>query len=348
VETGVARLIITDWDEYADSLERRILGKAHQVTRSLQQKARAAACVASCCRRAARRRCCVRAVIVARSASRSPCSSADPERVKARANALGIDLGGDIEIFDPAPASALRRRAVRAPRARRGVTPHTAHLLLKDPAYLGVMMLHMGDADGLVCGLNRSYPETIRPHSRSSGCARAAHASPACTARRPRPRPVLRGRDGQHRTDRRAARGDRRWPPTIAQRYFDVEPRVAMLSFGNFGSVDHPSPRRWRSRCVSPGCAPDLVIDGEMAPDTALVPEIVEANFPQSLIRATPTCSSSRTSSRATSLVHEAGAAAGGRRDDRPARPHGPEQAGQRAELLLQHQEIVNMAPSRP
>jgi malate dehydrogenase (oxaloacetate-decarboxylating)(NADP+) len=72
----------------------------------------------------------------------------------------------------------------------------------------------------------------------------------------------------------------------IAQRFFDIEPRVAMLSFGNFGAVDHPFALKMaQATAIAQQRRPDLVLDGEMAPDTALVPEIAEENFPHSAIR---------------------------------------------------------------
>src|SRR5690606_42131787 len=68
--------------------------------------------------------------------------------------------------------------------------------------------------------------------------------------------------------------------------FFDSESRVAMLSFSNFGSVEHPFAQKMaRATELARLREPGLVVEGEMAPDTALVPEIVEANFPHSRIR---------------------------------------------------------------
>src|SRR5690606_30090134 len=86
----------------------------------------------------------------------------DADEIAERASSLGIDLAG-VEIFDPEPSIPAYAAELYRLRGRKGVTPQTARLLLQDPAYLGVMMVHMGDADGLVHGLNRSYPDTIRP-----------------------------------------------------------------------------------------------------------------------------------------------------------------------------------------
>jgi malate dehydrogenase (oxaloacetate-decarboxylating)(NADP+) len=72
----------------------------------------------------------------------------------------------------------------------------------------------------------------------------------------------------------------------VAERHFDMEPRVAMISFSNFGSVQHPfSEKMARAAELARARRPDLIIDGEMAPDTALVPEIADTYFPDSQIR---------------------------------------------------------------
>jgi malate dehydrogenase (oxaloacetate-decarboxylating)(NADP+) len=287
VETGVARLIITDWDEYADSLERRILGKAHQVTRALQQKARSGGLKRVVLPESGEEKVLRAAVIVAEERIAQPVLVGRAEHIRARANALGIELSDLVEIVDPSPRLGAYAEELYRLRARRGVTPHTAHLMLKDPAYLGVMMLHMGDVDGLVCGLNRSYPETIRPALEiirlREGCTRVAGMY--CVVVNDR---VLFFADATVNIEPTAEQlaeiavnG-----AEIARRYFDIEPRVAMLSFSNFGSVDHAFARRMAEAMrLARLRAPDLVIDGEMAPDTALVPIIARTNFPQSLIQ---------------------------------------------------------------
>jgi malate dehydrogenase (oxaloacetate-decarboxylating)(NADP+) len=287
VETGVARHIITDWEEYADSLERRILGKAHQVTRALQQKARRGGMKRVVLPESGEEKVLRAAALVAEERIAQPVLIGREEHVRARADALGIELSPRIEILDPSPRLDSYANELYRLRARRGVTPHTAHLMLQDPAYLGVMMLHMGDVDGLVCGLNRPYPETIRPAleiirlrqgmTRVAGmyCVvvndRVLFFADATVNIEPTPEELaeiaVTGAD-------------------LAHRYFDIEPRVAMLSFSNFGSVDHYFAKRMAEATrLARLRAPDLIIDGEMAPDTALVPAIADANFPQSLIR---------------------------------------------------------------
>ncbi|HSJ07189.1 MAG TPA: NADP-dependent malic enzyme [Longimicrobiales bacterium] len=287
VETGVARQPITDWEAYAESLERRILGKAREVTRSLQNKARRVGLKRIVLPESGEEKILRAALTLADEHIARPVLVGDPEHIHNRADALGIDLHDTVEILDPAARMETYANELYRLRERRGVTPHTARLMLQDPAYLGVMMVHMGDADGLVCGLNRSYPETIRPALQilklRPGVTKVAGMY--CVIVRDR---VLFFADAtvniEPTADELAEIAVN--AADIAQRYFDVEPRVAMLSFSNFGSVNHAFAHRMADATrLARKRAPGLVVEGEMAPDTALIPEIVERNFPHSLIR---------------------------------------------------------------
>ena len=149
------------------------------------------------------------------------------------------------------------------------------------------MMVRQGAADGLVCGLNRSYPQTIRPALEIMGL-----------------------RDGVTRAsgmylvalEQRAmffADATVNIQPTAEQlaeitvnvgkavrEYFSTEPKIAILSYSNFGSVEHPQSQRAREAVRLARLAdPTLVIDGEMQADTALVPEIAKSAFPMSAIQ---------------------------------------------------------------
>jgi malate dehydrogenase (oxaloacetate-decarboxylating)(NADP+) len=287
VETGVARLPVADWDEYRAALERRILGKAHEVTRMLQSKARRTGLKRIALPESSEEKVLRAAVMLVDEKIAHPVLVGDPEHIRQRADALGIDLPDGVEVMDPAPRLETYAQELFRLRARRGVTPHTAHLMLQDPAYIGVMMVHMGDADGLVCGLNRSYPDTIRPALQvlrlRPGVTRVAGMYCCIVGGR-----VLFFADATVNIEPTAAElaefavnG-----AEVARQYFDVEPRVAMLSFSNFGSVNHAFAHRMAEATrLARLRAPDLIIDGEMAPDVALVPELAEASFPHSLIQ---------------------------------------------------------------
>jgi malate dehydrogenase (oxaloacetate-decarboxylating)(NADP+) len=286
VETGVARQPIDDWSEYAARLERRIHGKVHQVTRSLVNKARRGGMKRIVLPESGEEKILRAAITLADEQIAQPVLVGLPDVVLARAESLGLDLDG-VEIFDPASRLDDYAAELYRLRQRRGVTLAGARRRLADPAYLGVMMLHSGDADGLVAGMSRSYPGTIRPALEvirlREGVSRVAGMYCVVVQER-----VLFFADATVNIDPTAEElGEIAVAAaSIAQSYFDVEPRVAMISFGNFGSVDHPFAHKMaRATAHARMLNPDLVVDGEMAPDTALMPEIVEANFPHSRIR---------------------------------------------------------------
>ena len=287
-DTGVAREPITDWDEYRASLERRILGKGHQVVRNLVQKATRSSRRRLVLPEAQEEKILRAAHVMLEERIAQPLLIGDPAEIRERAAALGVELAG-AELIDPAEPGRRERYAdeLYTLRQRRGVTMAKAEQLLRDPLYFGMMMLHAGEADGLVAGLNKSYPETIRPALEiirlKPGVTRVAGIY--CMVVKDR---VLFFADATVNIEPTAEELAEiaLSAATIAQRHFDIEPRVAMLSFSNFGSVDHPYARRMADATrLARQQRPGLIIDGEMQPDTALVPEIVEANFPHSRIR---------------------------------------------------------------
>ena len=174
-------------------------------------------------------------------------------------------------------------------RWRQGVTLETARKAMRDPVYFGNMMVHRGDADGLIAGLTMSYPETIRPAladpqnpRRHQDAQRACTCSSSKTGCSSSPTP---------RSTRipppRSWQRSHGFPSQAAEHYFGVEPRVAMLSYSNFGSnIDQRSTegsrcRRDRRAAV----ARILVIEGEMQADTAIEPSIAAEAFPLSRIQ---------------------------------------------------------------
>jgi malate dehydrogenase (oxaloacetate-decarboxylating)(NADP+) len=165
-------------------------------------------------------------------------------------------------------------------RRRDGLTLPEARRRIRLRNYFGAMMVEQGDADALISGLTASYPETIRPALQVIGTrAGVRRVSGAYVL-------ILQDRllflaDTTVNIDPT--------PEELAEitlltvefvRRFGIAPRVAMLSFSNFGSNHHPAARKAR-RAVElvRELAPDLEIDGEMQADTAVVPELLEENY---------------------------------------------------------------------
>ncbi len=166
-------------------------------------------------------------------------------------------------------------------RARKGVTPHVARQLMRQVNYFGAMMVEEGHADSLLNGMTQSYANTIKPAIQTIGAKpgqRLAGIYMFIFKKR-----VLWLADTTVNIDPSAEELADIAIETarLAKRFMVQEPKVAMLSFSNFGSHNHPSAAKMRRATeIVRERAPDVTIDGEMQADTALVPEISKESFP--------------------------------------------------------------------
>jgi malate dehydrogenase (oxaloacetate-decarboxylating)(NADP+) len=171
-------------------------------------------------------------------------------------------------------------------RRRDGMTLVEAHKKMRQRNYFGTMMVERGDADGLISGLTQSYPETIRPALQivgtRSGVRRVSGAY------------VLILQDRLFFLADTTVNIDPS-PEELAEialltvgfaRRFGIVPRVAMLSFSNFGSNNHPAARKVRRAVeIVTRLEPELEIDGEMQADTAVFEQILEESYSWSRLK---------------------------------------------------------------
>jgi malate dehydrogenase (oxaloacetate-decarboxylating)(NADP+) len=171
-------------------------------------------------------------------------------------------------------------------RQRRGVTRSEARELMANPNYFGVMMLRMGDADGFVAGLTQHYPDTIRPALQvidtRPEVRRVCGVYVIITKRE-----TYFFADTTVNIDPTAEQlAEIAWLAAETARQFHVAPRVAMLSFSNFGSTRHAHSDKVREATeLVKRKFPDMVVDGEMMADTAVVPEMIEEEYPFSTLQ---------------------------------------------------------------
>ena len=171
-------------------------------------------------------------------------------------------------------------------RWRHGVTELGACKLLRDPVYFGNMMVHSEDADGLIAGLNHSYPETIRPalqiHKTLPGVHKAAGVFLLLFEDRML---FIADTTVNHDPSSEDLAEIAGMASRVARIYFEVEPRIAMLSYSNFGSnTDGRSEKVREAVAIAKERWPQLVIEGEMQADTAVEPSLAKENFPLSRI----------------------------------------------------------------
>ena len=149
------------------------------------------------------------------------------------------------------------------------------------------LMLDAGDADGVISGLTQSYPDTIRPALQIVGTAPGVKRVSGLYILMLKDRTFFFA-DTTVSIDPTAEQlAEIALLTADAVRRFDIEPRVALISFSNFGSNTHASALKCR-RAVEliRAARPDLPVDGEMQADFAVVPELLEANYPWATVRS--------------------------------------------------------------
>jgi malate dehydrogenase (oxaloacetate-decarboxylating)(NADP+) len=172
-------------------------------------------------------------------------------------------------------------------RQRRGVTLAAAEEEMNNRNIFGSMMLRMGDADGLVSGVTQNYPDTIRPALQVIGVREGIHKVSGVYLIITRKGDLYFLADATVNIEP-AAEDLAEIALCTAQeaRRFEVEPRVAMLSFSNFGSTRHPFCEKVRRAVEMVHYAdPELIIDGELQGDVAVTAKKLEM-FPFSSLRA--------------------------------------------------------------
>ncbi|MBX3156092.1 MAG: NADP-dependent malic enzyme [Deltaproteobacteria bacterium] len=197
-----------------------------------------------------------------------------PAEIEALCLEMSLDLMSRVEIIDPR-VTPNRRYAERLYelRQRKGVTQHAAQALVTKSDYYAAIMVERGDADGMVTGFRLNYPETVRPPLEILGLSPGAKVAVGMYMM------VLQNSvkffgdtvfnifpDAETLADITVQMAD-------AVQGFGVTPRVAMISYSNFGSVRHPDVTRiHRTIDLVRERRPDLEIDGEMQPELALDP----------------------------------------------------------------------------
>jgi malate dehydrogenase (oxaloacetate-decarboxylating)(NADP+) len=216
----------------------------------------------------------------------SPILLGREEVVLAKAKEYGVDLTG-IQVIDPvaSPLAAEYAQALYESRRRKGMRVHEAAIEMRRNEPFGMMMLEKGAADGCVFGIRQSYANATRMALRIGLRHGVKRASGVFVL-------VLKGRvlvvsDAVVNISPSADElAEIAILAADAARVFDLEPRVAMLSFSNFGTMTHGQGKRVREATrIARELRPDLVIDGEMHPDVAFSPDLAKRSFPMSRIQ---------------------------------------------------------------
>ncbi len=285
IETGVAKVKEMDWVAYEEKLKER-LGLSKEIIRVMIHKAmkhpkkvvypegeaeniiRAAHAVYS-------------------DGVANPVLLGNENIIKSEIDRIGYDVS-EFQIIDPANSEKCDAYAESffSKRQRRGATIWDAKKLMRTPNYFGSMMVEVGEADALISGYTTSYPNTIKPALQCIGvkdgfkivsglyiviAKKETYFFADCT--------VNVNPSAEQLAEIAISAAE-----TV--KAFEVVPKIAMLSFSNFGSADYPESLKVKEAVkIVKSKRPDLIVDGEMQADTAVVPEILEKTFPFTKIK---------------------------------------------------------------
>lgn len=285
IETGVAKIKGMDWTAYEEQLKER-LGLSKEVIRVMIHKAqknpkkvvypegeeeniiRAA-----------------HAVFVDGIAN--PILIGNEIFIKSEIERIGFD-SNEFTIVDSNTSDKCDEyaKAFFNKRQRKGATLWDAKNLIKKPNYFGSMMVETGEADALISGYTTSYPNTIRPALECVGVKEGfkivsgmyivitkkdTHFFADCT--------VNVNPNSEQLAEIAISAAD-----TVQN--FEIKPKIALLSFSNFGSAPYPESIKVKEALkIIKQRRPDLIVDGEMQADTAVMPEILDKTFPFSEIK---------------------------------------------------------------
>ena len=282
MESGVADIEITDWEKYASDLEER-LGNDNKIVKLLTNRAKTEPKTIVFAE-ADHLDVLKAAQIVHEEGIGIPILLGNVEIIQELKEEIGFEA--DLKIIDPKSKDENKTREKYAQyfwktRQRRGTSLLDAQKWMRERNYFASMMVNAGDADCMVTGYSRSYPNVVKPVmeliAKQQGVSRIATTNIMNTKRGPlflsdtaiNPNPSA----------EELAKIALMTAKTV--RLFGIEPVIAMISFSNFGSSSHESPIKVRQAVkILHENYPDLIVDGEIQTDFALNADMLKSKFP--------------------------------------------------------------------
>lgn len=283
MESGVAQKQIENWDAYSEELHRR-LGLDNQLLRAIGSKAK----------REPRRLVFAEAdnikvlkvaQIVFDEAVAYPILLGDETKIRSIALQNRIDIQG-LPIINPTSDEQEAKRKEYGEiyfrkRQRRGVNHYEALKEMFDRNYFGCMMVETGDADAMISGLTKNYPDTIRPALQIIGTEDGVKKIAGMYLLLTKKGPLFLADTTVNFNPTAEELADITLMVAKEVRNFNVTPRIAMLSYSNFGSSNSPEAQMVAdARQLVKKRNPSLIVDGEMQASMAFNTEIMRDNYP--------------------------------------------------------------------
>ena len=290
IESGVARKTITDWDAYAEELRKR-LGTDDAIMRAITNKAKSDP-KRVVFAEADNYKILKAAQIVKDDNIAIPILLGNKEKIQQIIEESALELEG-VQIIDPALEPERTQKYAQSlyeKRQRRGVTSIAeAAKMMRDRNYFGSSMVEFGEADAMISGLTKNYATTIKPALQIIGTEEGVGRVAGMYMMMTEKGPVFFG-DTTVNVDPTAEElVDLTLLLEKSVRKFNITPRIAMLSYSNFGSNDGVVPEKTRKAVkILHEKYPEVVVDGEMQGNFAINNAMLKDNFPFSRLAEAP------------------------------------------------------------
>jgi len=285
IDSGVARKTITDWEAYDNDLRKR-MGLDNKLMKNIQMRAKQDP-QRVVFAEADHYKILKAAMQVKDEGIAIPILLGEVEKIQTLADTYSIDLG-DTKIID------CRKEEVRRnyfgdlffeKRCRRGYTQFEARKVMNERNFFGNMMVETGEADALISGLTRKYPDTIRPSLEIIGmkdnCKRVAGMYLMMTKQGP----MFFADTTLNLNPTSEQLVEIALLASEAVQEFGITPRIAMLSYSNFGSSENAETKTVRDAVkILHEKHPNVIVDGELQANLALNTNLLKEQFPFSVL----------------------------------------------------------------
>jgi malate dehydrogenase (oxaloacetate-decarboxylating)(NADP+) len=283
MESGVAKYPISNWEAYEVELNKR-LGLDNQLLRVIGSKARKdpkRVVFAD----AENIKVLKAAQIVLDEGIGFPILLGEEDKILKIAEANGISLEG-IPVVNPKDDQheEIRKKfgdIFFAKRQRKGINQYEAYKMMKDRVYFGCMMVETGEADALISGLSKNYPDTIRPAIQIIGTDEGVKNIAGMYILVTKKGPLFLADTTVNFNPTAEELADITLMVAKEVQQFNIKPRIAMLSYSNFGSSKSPEAELVaKARDIVKKKNPSLIVDGEVQANIAFNKEILKESYP--------------------------------------------------------------------
>ena len=289
IDSGVARKVITNWDAYRDELKTR-LGMDDALMRAVTNKAKSAP-KRIVFAEADNYKILKAAQIVKEEGIAIPILLGNRERILEIIKENELDLG-NVAIINPLEETEKFSKYADylfKKRQRRGLTLFEAKKLMRDRNYYGSTMVQFGEADAFISGLTKNYATTIKPALQVIGTEPGVNRVAGMYMMLTKKGPVFFGDTTVNVNPTAEELVDISLLLDVSVKKFNISPRIALLSYSNFGSNDGEVPEKTRLAVkMMHERFPEIVVDGEMQANFAMNSDLLKDNFPFSVLNDAP------------------------------------------------------------